>query len=841
MFISGPQISRDNPADAAAATLPKAGAAARADLMACLAVACLGWAGLLALLLLASVLCGSVLSATEQSPEQLVRTAYESAIRPLLDHHCAKCHGADKHKGDVDFSTYRTGREALAVREVWEKALSQINAEEMPPEKEPQLSDEERQGMAAWIRSLRRLQTPDPGATVIRRLSRAEYERTVRDLFATDLGVGAELPMDSPGEGFDNSVSPLLMEKYLLAADDLLDRLIMPEQMSRHYNAGQLDAIKAGVTEAGTPEGKERRFSGPSEVTTMVDIPSEGNYTIRIRAAAEQAGADPVRLGIRFDTRVVAELRIVARPKYPAVYSCTTQLVAGRTRFSLVFMNPQLDAPVPPAPAPAKNDPAAKAKPPPATAAKAADPAKDKAASEPAARVLIVDAIDITGPPAKSPTDAQRRLFIATPGKDLSKHDAAKAIVAPFAYRAFRRPPLPEEIDGLLKIFALADAQDEDFTAAVKLMLKGVLVSPQFLYRTPDDRDSGPGSGTSEAVAVSDHEFATRLSYFLWGTMPDEELFQLAQGGKLHDPLSRAAQVRRLIMDPRSRALSEGFAGSWLGVDHLATAVVDEKRFPQLTRELRAAMTDEVMTFFESLMRDGGSVLDMLDCNYAYMNALTAKLYDVDGVKGMKMQKVQLSDANRGSLIAMPAVLMATSRSDRTSPVKRGKWVLETLFDASPPPPPPNVAGLDKQDVPENAALTLRQKTERHRTDPACASCHRIMDPIGFGLENFDAIGRWRVKDDTGGVVDALGELPGKRRFSSPADLKRILMGRKDEFVRMLCARILGYALGRHLSGYDEVVVDELASAVAADGYHLDGLIVRLAASYPFINRRALH
>ncbi len=835
MFISGPQTSRDDHEDAPPGTRPRA--VAGADLIAGLAWACVAWAGLLALLLIASALLGGVLGATELAPEQQVRSAFEGAIRPLLDHHCAKCHGADKHKGDVDFSSYRTGREALGAREVWEKALSRITAEEMPPEKEPQLSEEERQGMTAWIRSLRRLQTPDPGATVIRRLSRAEYERTVRDLFGSDLGVGAELPMDSPGEGFDNSVSPLLMEKYLLAADDLLDRLIMPEAMSRHFNAGQLDAIKAGVAEAGAPDGKERRFTGPGEVTAMIDIPSEGNYTIRIRAAAEQAGADPVRLGIRFDTRVVAELRIVARPKYPAVYSCTTQLVAGRTRFSLVFMNPQLAdaASAAATPAAARNDPAGRAKPAAAAPAKAADAAK--AASEPAARVLIVDAIDITGPPAKSPTEAQRRLFIAAPGKDLGKREAAKAIVTPFAYRAFRRPPAAEEIDGLLKIFALADAQDEDFTAAVKLMLKGVLVSPQFLYRTPDDRDSGAG----DVVAVSDHELATRLSYFLWGTMPDEELFQLAQGGKLHDPQVRAAQVRRLIMDQRSRALSEGFAGAWLGIDHLATAVVDEKRFPQLTRELRAAMSDEVMTFFESLMREGGSVLDMLDCNYAYMNALTAKLYDVDGVKGMKMQKVQLADANRGSLIAMPAILLATSRSDRTSPVKRGKWVLETLFDASPPPPPPNVAGLDKQDVPENAALTLRQRTERHRTDPACASCHRIMDPIGFGLENFDAIGRWRVKDDTGGVVDALGELPGKRRFSSPADLKRILMGRKDEFVRMLCARLLGYALGRHLAGYDEVVVDELAAGVARDGYQLDSLIIRLCASYPFLNRRALH
>jgi cytochrome c5 len=803
------------------------------------------------LALIASSAMGGCLSATEVAQDQLVRSRYEHDIHPLIETYCSSCHDSAKHKGAVDFSTCTTGREAVAEQELWDKALDQLTTQAMPPDSATrQPSDEERRSLRAWMVAARRLRTPDPGPSVIRRLSRAEYDRTVRDLLGADVAAGAELPSDSAGEGFDNAVSPLLMEKYLLTADAVLDRLIMPEQMTRHCIAGQMAAMTAGVSDPGTPTGTQRRFSGPGEVAAIVGIPCDGTYTLHIRAAAEQAGSEPVRLGVRFDSRVVSELRITAKPKYPSTYSCTTQLVAGRTRLSLVFMNPLIADGAPVKPAPATSDPASKAKAaaPPAPPASATPMAEADASATPAAtRALIIDTIDISGPPAKTPTEAQRRLFIATPGAqpargkepvaEVSKHEAARAIIAPLAYRAYRRAPYAEEIDGLLRVFDLADAQEEDFTASVKLMLKAVLVSPQFLFRTPDDHDSTD----ADIVAISDHELASRLSYFLWGTMPDAELFQLARTGQLHDTAVRDAQVKRLIMDPRSRALSEGFAAAWLGVDHLDTAVVDEKKYPLMTREMRAAMHEEVLAFVEGLMRGGGSVLDLLDCDYAYMNTLTAKLYGMDGITGMAMQKVMLTDRNRGSLIAMPAVLLATSRADRTSPVKRGKWVLETLLGAGPPPPPPDVAGLDKQDTPEHAHLTLRQKTEQHRTDPACAVCHQVMDPIGFGLENFDAIGRWRTQDDTGGMVDAHGELPGRHRFNSPADLKRILMARKDEFVHVLCGKLLAFALGRHLTGYDAVVVDDLASAVAQDGYRFDAAIARCASSYPFLNRRALH
>jgi hypothetical protein len=348
------------------------------------------------------------------------------------------------------------------------------------------------------------------------------------------------------------------------------------------------------------------------------------------------------------------------------------------------------------------------------------------------------------------------------------------------------------------------------------------------------------GEKDKEVIEIGDYELATRLSYFLWATMPDEELVRLAKGGTLHQPDVLAAQAQRLIRDARARNLAVTFAIPWLNLDKLADLVVDEKRFPMMTKEMRTAMYEEGVAFFQGILHDGGSITDALDSDYAWMNGLTARIYGNAEVKGPKMQKVKLGDGNRGGIITMPGVLAVTSMPNRTSPVKRGKFILEELLDAAPPPPPPNVPDLSKQDTAENAKLTLRQRTERHRTDPACAACHRIMDPLGFGLENFDAIGRWREVDDYGAPIDALGELPGRQHFNTPAELRRILMSHKDQFVRAFTGKLLAFSLGRRLSGYDEVVVDDIVDAVIAHGYHLDDLIVRIVSSYPFLHRRTI-
>jgi cytochrome c553 len=767
-----------------------------------------------------------------------VAATYDRQIHALLGTYCVACHDAAKHKGDVDLAAVADGAQALTRRPLWRTALAQVTAHDMPPAQAKQPDDGERAALLGWLRAVRRLEPPDPGTTVIRRLARVEYVNTVSDLFATDLRIGDDLPTDSPGAGFDNAVSPLLMEKYLLAADEVLDRIIVPDQMRAQFAAGQMNAISLGHLDEGRADGTAREFAVTGEVDALLAIPVDGTYQVRITAGAQQAGNDAVRLAVRFDDQVVGEVRVLAKAKAPAVYTQNAKLVSGRTRLSVIFANALAQGDLVAAPA----RPAGQAAP------VGTKPGKAVPAA-PAARTVTIASVEIVGPPAKPPGEAQRRLFGAAAeafagkpgarGDHDSRRAAARRILVPFAERAFRRPPVAEELETLLKVFDLSDGQDEVFSEAVKLMLKAVLVSPQFLYRTPADR-GGAAEGAA-IVPVDDWELASRLSYFLWSTMPDDELLRLARAGTLHERAVVEQQVRRLLASPRSRAVAETFAAPWLELDRVAMAALDEKKFPGMTRELRQALAEEGVQFFDHLLREGGSMLDLIDCRYAYVNGLTAKWYGVDGVSGPQWRKVALSDADRGGVVTMPGVLMVTSLPTRTSPVKRGKWVLEKLLGSAPPPPPPDVPALGRQDTPANHALTLRQKTERHREDPACAACHRVMDPIGFGLENFDAVGRWRTQDDNGGVIDAVGELPGKLRFSSPAGLKQILLARKDEFARTLTGALLSFALGRELTAYDEVVADALADQAARDGDRLDTVVVGIATSHPFLNRQALH
>jgi hypothetical protein len=321
--------------------------------------------------------------------------------------------------------------------------------------------------------------------------------------------------------------------------------------------------------------------------------------------------------------------------------------------------------------------------------------------------------------------------------------------------------------------------------------------------------------------------------------MPDAELSALADSGKLREPAVLRAQVKRLLADRRSRALFDGFGAQWLGLGDLKSKTFDTAKFPQMTKEMRAAMVDEARLFFESIVRENRSVVSFVDCDYTFLNGTLATLYGLEKtVTGPQMRKVKLTDANRGGILGMPGILAVTSFPNRTSAVKRGVWVLEQVLGEHVPPAPPNVPALEKQDKKKVANLTLRQRTELHRTNAVCANCHKILDPIGFGLENFDAIGRWRDKDDSGGAIDAAGELPGGKHFSTPKELKVIIGGRKDELARNLTEKLLAYALCRQLEGYDEIVVDHLMETLAKDGYRVQTLISEIVTSYPFTNHR---
>jgi len=437
----------------------------------------------------------------------------------------------------------------------------------------------------------------------------------------------------------------------------------------------------------------------------------------------------------------------------------------------------------------------------------------------------------------KLPSQIESQLFGPVPATAKLSEESIRQSAVQLARRTFRRPPSDSEAALLVKVFRLARDNGKSDPESLLLMLKAALVSPQFLFITPI-----PATGNAplpEIVPLDDDQLASRLSYFLWATMPDSTLTDLAAAGTLHQPEVLRAQVRRMLADPRSRALFDGFGAQWLGLDKLATKTFDAAKFPGMTQTLRTAMYDEARLFFADIVANNRSLTTFVDCDFSYLNETLAPLYGLEKtVTGPAMRKVRFTNENRGGILAMPGILATTSFPNRTSPVNRGVWVLEQVLGQHVPPAPANVPSLDKQDQKTVAGLTLRQRTELHRTNPVCANCHKILDPIGFGLENFDAIGRWRDADETGGTIDPTGELPGNLRFQSPGELKRIIASRSADLCRNLTEKMLAYALGRPLEGYDEIVVDQLTQTIKEDNYRMQTLISAIVGSYPFTHRR---
>jgi stalled ribosome alternative rescue factor ArfA len=424
-----------------------------------------------------------------------------------------------------------------------------------------------------------------------------------------------------------------------------------------------------------------------------------------------------------------------------------------------------------------------------------------------------------------------QRVFVVKPGKGITAEKAAQQIFTVVASRAYRRPAEPAETALLMRLYSAARQRKETHEKSVKFALKAVLVSPQFLFRVEKDR---PGA---QPYRITDYELASRLSYFLWASMPDETLLQLAAQNKLHEPTVLEAQVKRMLASPKVREFADSFTSQWLRARDLYTsALPDGERFPNWTPTLRDAMYQEPVLLFSDVMQNDASVLTLLDANYTYLNEELAKHYGVAGVMGSQMRRVALADKRRGGVLTMGSVLTLTSYPQRTSPVLRGKWILGEILGSPSPPPPPVVATLSTNDAPENG-LTFRQRLEKHRKDPACAGCHSRMDPLGFGLENFDATGRWR--DAIANLpVDAAGELTTGEKFTGPVELKALLLQRKTEFVHNLVERMLSYALGRGLEAYDLPAVRRITQSVLKSDCRSHTLIVEIVKSYPFQFRK---
>ena len=440
----------------------------------------------------------------------------------------------------------------------------------------------------------------------------------------------------------------------------------------------------------------------------------------------------------------------------------------------------------------------------------------------------------VVEPEGKRATAVQRRLFGKKPRKEEAYQEAAREVARNLGRDAYRRPPTEAELDVLMDVFGLAQTEGLDYTASLAMMLKAVLISPQFLFITP----STEISAEQEIVPLDDHQLASRLSYLLWASPPDAKLSTLADQGKLHHPKILRTQIKRLLKHPRARALFDGFGAQWLRVTDLRSQVFDPQLFPQMTAEMREAMTDEPRLLFENIVQKNHRVIRFIDSDYTYVNEPLASLYGIQKpIRGPRMRRIQLDNPNRGGILGMSATLAATSFPNRTSPVRRGVWVLEQVLGERIPPPPPDIPELKDEEHPDVKGLTLRQRTEAHTSDPTCATCHRVLDPIGFGLENFDAIGRWREENHEGIPIDSVGELPSGETFSSPNELKDLLKKREPELARNLTERFMAYALGRHLEGYDEVVIDQLMARIAEDDYRVQTILTEVITSYLFTHR----
>lgn len=432
-------------------------------------------------------------------------------------------------------------------------------------------------------------------------------------------------------------------------------------------------------------------------------------------------------------------------------------------------------------------------------------------------------------------TDNQRKLFFEELSKNADHREKARGVARSLARGAYRRPPTEEELDVLVDVYDLACNNELNHTEALGLMLKAVLVSPQFLFITP----AAVPKSKESIVLLDDYQLASRLSYFLWSAPPDAALAALANKGKLHQPEILRGQVSRLLKDERSRALFDGFGSQWLRVNDLDERVFDPKTFPEMTPALRVSMMEEARLFFQSILLENQSVARLVDSDYTFVNESLAKVYGIkQSVLGPKMQRVKLTNPNRGGILGMSATLASTSFPNRTSPVIRGVWVLEQILGERVPPPPPDIPELEEQPRNEVEGLTLRQRTELHQSEATCRNCHKVLDPIGFGLENFDAIGRWREKNDEGLAIDSAGKLPSGESFSSPAELKGLLAQREADIARNLAERLMSYALGRQLEGYDDVVIDQLMVKIAKNQYLVRDIITEVVTSYLFTHQR---
>jgi hypothetical protein len=647
----------------------------------------------------------------------------------------------------------------------------------------------------------------DPGRVTIRRLNRAEYNNTIRDLVGVSFRPADDFPSDDVGGGFDNiadvlTLPPLLMEKYLAAAERIAEEAIVADpSILRKSQFKFRDQIRGSGSAYYDTAQNARRWTLAGEGSVFADYQFErpGRYTLRVIARGRRAIEQVPKMEMRLDDQKVEVFDVTAsdmRGRYETTFRVSD---TGIHRLSVVLANrPEvLD-----------------------------DDADTRAP------LILVDSMEVDGPldPAAEDYPAiHQKLVRFRPDESRTAADAAEANLKLLLRRAFRRPVDDTEVAPFAALVTSAVENGDTFEQGMQDALIGVLVSPHFLFRI----ESPPKSAATGAIyPLDDHAIAARLSYFLWSSMPDEELFQLADAGKLRDAAVVEQQVRRMLVDLKGEALVQNFVAQWLNLRLLDGVAPDPQVFPQFDDELKKAMRRETELFALAVIRENRSVLDFLSGRYSFVNERLAKHYGLSGVTGDEFQKVSFADNRRTGVLTQASILTLTSNPGRTSPVKRGKWMLENILGSPPPEPPPDVPDLESVQKAKPDA-TLREQLLIHRENPVCASCHKVMDELGFGLENFDAVGQWREKDGKL-PINAAGELPGGARFNGPLELAKVLARRRGEFVRCLAEKMLTYALGRELRVQDRCAVDKIVEQVEAKDYRFAAVVTAIVMSDPF-------
>jgi cytochrome c553 len=723
---------------------------------------------------------------------------FSRVVRPILSKNCSGCHNSSNAKGPVDFLSAQTAKDVESRRGLWRNVAAQLRNRTMPPVAS-KLTEQDRLMVSTWIdQDLRRTACSGQeyaGSVTSRRLNRRDYRNTIRDLLGVDLDVSEFFPEDgSGGEGFDTNgetlyLPPLLMERYLQAAHQVLDRTIITPPLIKTIGGAEFQASSNSAV-----SGTRRTIVAGEEMSANVSVYADGTYGLSL--LVERSMQTPLGVTLKVDG---AEAGALTFARYESKGTTGGNKTVKLSRGPHVISIQAVKMPI---------------------------------------QIIAVTVAEKQQDPSPEKKALHYRLFRMEAGQTpLDSRKAAERLLTGVVRRAYRRPVKRNEIDPYLKLYDRAAERNDPFEERIKLAMTAVLVSPKFLFRI-EEADDKPG-----IQALSGYEIATRLSYFLWSTMPDEELTRLADEGRLQDPKVLSAQVDRMLSDPRSRVFAETFIGQWLGTKDVGFRVVPALNELQdfYTPEVAADLRQEPVLLFHYLLTENASFLDLLEAKYSFLTDRLVKFYQLQPQLknvGSEFQRVQWPDDRRGGVLGLGSVLAMTSHSKQTSPVLRGAWVLETLLGTTVPPPPPDVPPLDAS-AGKGEKLTIREKLMRHRADPSCATCHNLIDPIGFALENFDWMGRWR-ESDNGRPVDSSAVMPSGEKLNGPVELRKIMLSRKDEFLQNLTSKVLGYALGRSLQDGDQCNVQQIMQTLEKDHYGARTLVRAVVLSVPFRNRQQL-